>query len=366
MASLVVIKDALHTPANPATPTVGVVTADDARLSQAAAWARSAAGVGARTGVVYAGVPLLLAGTATTAPSMQVSVAALHFVAQKAAAEGVYVGASPGVVLLDIAAAPGANSRIDVVYVMQRDAASPTSPDPVTQGEMGVVTGTAAVTPTKPSIPAGAVELGTVTVAAGATATTNAQVTVATTCLWTVPLGAPIPVRNQGERDVITAYKGVTVDRLDLNHLERYDGASWLEPGAAGVAAHKPLSFSAACSGTVPAGMGVASVGAVTVTGPAVAAGYLLATTGANTVRVLRPCAFSGAFLFYIPTTGDKQGAVGIGGTTWWWPGASASDRLSAALSYLFTAQTDIVFSQRAALATSTTFNVTGYLIPTD
>lgn len=220
MANPVVIRDALHTAG-------AVVSAEEARLSQAAAWARSGTGVGARLGVVYAGVSALVAGTSTTAPSMTVTVAPLHYIGQKAAAEGVYVGASPATVTVDVAAAPGSNSRIDVVYVMQRDSGSTTSPDGIIQGEVGVVTGTAGVTPAKPAIPVGAVEVGTVTVAAGATATTGPQVTIATTCQWTALVGAPIPVRSQTERDALTQYDGLMVTRLDKDYLEQSNGSAW-------------------------------------------------------------------------------------------------------------------------------------------
>lgn len=237
MASVVVIKDGLHTGANPATPTVGVVTAEDARLSNGAGFARLSSGLAVRTGVLYHGVQTILSSSATTAPSMTVNVAGLAAVTQKAIAEGVYVPSSTGNTVLDIAPAPGANSRIDVVYVMQRDASSLTSPDGVTQAELGVVTGTAGATPAKPAIPVGAVEVGTVTVSAGATATNNATVAIATTCRWTVPLGAPIPVRNAAERDLIVGYDGMVVDRLDLECLERHDGATWYEPGTSFVRA---------------------------------------------------------------------------------------------------------------------------------
>lgn len=227
MASTIVIRDGLHTGADPATPTVGVVSAEDARLSNAATFARSTTGLGVRTGVLYHGVTALLAATATTAPSMTVTVAPLAIVGQKAAGEGVYVPVSVATAIIDIAAAPGSNSRVDVIFAMQRDAGSATSPDALTQGEVGVVTGTAAVSPTKPAIPVGAVEIGTVTVAAGASATTGAQVAVATTCRWTVPLGAPIPVRSLTERAALTQYDGLLANRLDTNVLERSDGATW-------------------------------------------------------------------------------------------------------------------------------------------
>lgn len=223
MANPVVINDALHTAG-------AVVSAQKARTSQSALVAHD--GAGPRLGVFYEGNQSLIAGTATTAPSMQVSVSPLAFCGQKALAEGVYVGRSIGTVLVDVAAAPASNSRIDVVYVMQRDTASTTSPDGVTQGEIGVVTGSAAVSPTKPAIPSGAVEVGSVTVAAGATKTTDAQVTIATTWGWTSAAGAPIPVPNQSTRDALSAYDGLRVYRLDLHQEESHNGTSWGTPTA--------------------------------------------------------------------------------------------------------------------------------------
>jgi hypothetical protein len=132
---------------------------------------------------------------------------------------------------VDIAAAPASNSRIDVVYAMQRDANSTTSPDGITQGEVGVITGTAAVSPTKPAIPAGAVEVVTVTVAAGVTATTNAGCTVATTCQWTTGSGAPIPVRNATERAALTPFDGLRIYRIDNGVNERSYGGVWRQEG---------------------------------------------------------------------------------------------------------------------------------------
>jgi hypothetical protein len=185
-------------------------------------------GAGPRLGVFYEGNQTLLTGTATTAPSMQVSVSPLAFASQKALTEGVYIGRSVGTVLVDVAAAPASNSRIDVVYVMQRDKNATTSPDAVSQGEVGVITGTAAVSPTKPAIPAGAVEVGTLTIAAGVTATTNVGCTIATTCAWTTAAGADIAVRNQAERDAMTAFDGLQVYRLDTHTVETSNGTVWL------------------------------------------------------------------------------------------------------------------------------------------
>lgn len=219
MANPVQINDSLFTAGL-------VLSAQEARTGLSALVARD--GAGARLGVFYEGSQSLIAGTATTTPSMQVSVSPLAFCGQKASGEGVYVGRSVGTVLVDIAAAPASNSRIDVVYVMQRDANSTTSPDSVTQGEVGVVTGTAAVSPTKPAIPAGAVEVGTVTVSSGVTATTNAGVTIATTCTWTAAAGSPIPVVSQAQRDALSKFVGLQVKRLDgSGAVQTWKGSVW-------------------------------------------------------------------------------------------------------------------------------------------
>jgi hypothetical protein len=223
MANPVQINDGLHVEA---VAGVGKTTAQEARTSQSAFVAHD--GAGAVLGVFYEGTQTLITGTATTAPSMQVSVSPLAFCGQKASTEGVYIGRSVGTVLVDVAAAPGSNSRIDTVYVMQRDLNSNTSPDGLTQGEIGVVTGTPGVSPTAPAAPAGAVVIGTVQVAAGVTATTNAGCTITTTCRWTTGAGAPLPVRNVTERGALTAYAGLRVIRLDLGSAtELYAGGAW-------------------------------------------------------------------------------------------------------------------------------------------
>jgi hypothetical protein len=227
MANPVVVNSGLHVDA---VAGVGVTSAQMGRAAQAAFVAHD--GAGPRLGVFYEGNQTLLTGTATTAPSMTVQVSGLAFACQKALAEGVYVGRSPSVVTVDVAAAPASNSRIDVVYAMQRDKNSTTSPDGVSQGEIGVITGAAAVSPTKPAIPAGAVEVGTLTVAAGATKTTDVQVTIATTCQWTVGAGSPIPVRNLTEQNALSAYDGLCAYRLDLHGEKQHNGTSWDIPFA--------------------------------------------------------------------------------------------------------------------------------------
>lgn len=191
-----------------------VVSAPDARLGQAAAWPKN--GLTPITGVVYAGVSSLLTATAT----MDVSVAALHFVGSKDAQQGVYVGANDGPYALTIAAAPGSGSRTDKVYIMQQDSnVGTTSPDASTAPLIAATSG---------SLPAGAVQIGTVTVPAGITKLTDAGVVIATTCRWLAAAGAPLPVRTQAERDALTAYVGLRVLRLDAaGRIETYTSSGW-------------------------------------------------------------------------------------------------------------------------------------------
>lgn len=173
-----------------------------------------------------------------------------------------------------------------------------------------------------------------------------------------------IVVSSTVERNALVPWNGMLISRTDTNILERYNGTSWQEPGSTALAAHMPLAFHGTAGGTVSAGMAVASVGAITMSGAAVLSGYVLATTGVNSIRVLRPCVISLTVLFYNPATGDKRGAIGVGGTTWWWSGASSADQVNASLTYPFTAVTNILFSQLSATAANTTFTVDGYLIP--
>lgn len=227
MANPVIIGDGLHA-AN--ADGSGVTSALEARRVQAGQWARSGAAgsVVARTGVVYAGATSLIAGTGTVGPPMTVQVAPLHYVAAKASGEGVYLGVVDSTAVLDIAAAPGSNSRIDVVYVMQEDAtAGITSPDAQTRGIVSRAQGTAAATPTPPSIPVGAVEVGQVRVYAGATTTNGGLVTISTTARWTALFGSPVPVRDQTERDALTGYEGLRVYRLDKARTEVFTGGAW-------------------------------------------------------------------------------------------------------------------------------------------
>jgi hypothetical protein len=270
------VADALHTP--------GVVSAQDGRLDDAGLIACHGAGMDVRTGVLYGpGTTALITGTADTAP-MAVLVAAHHAVTRRQVSEGVYRGATEAPVRVPIDAAPAADSRIDVVWVKQNDAsAGVLNPDGTTEWLVSKTTGTVAVSPTKPAIPTGAEELGTVTVAAGATATNGAGVTISNTARQTVARNARIPVRDQADRDSLTRFAGLEVYRLDTGQVQLCPSAS----GTDWLTVYDPaLPHGPAASGRVPVavtglvGADTALTGVITVPAVSVPCRVVFTATG--------------------------------------------------------------------------------------
>lgn len=214
--------NALHTPGLPG---VGAVSPAEARLDDAGLIAAGATLLEPRTGVLYGpGAATLLTGTADTAP-MTVAIGAHHWVSSRQASDGVYRGANEQAGRkVNIGAAPGsgAGDRVDVVYVKQGDPQSTVSTGHATDATAAPVYGVLAGTPGsgKPSLTGipGAEEVGTVTVSPGAASTNGAGVAIANTARLTVARGAPIPVRNQAERDAITT---------PLQQVHRLDTGGW-------------------------------------------------------------------------------------------------------------------------------------------
>ena len=195
-------------------------------------WADTTNPQNVRTGVFYTGVTAgLIRGNA----SMTVLVDRFHFVGMKSQTEGPYLGANFTIESAFPVPAPPAlgSKRIDVLYVMQKDSAAAASPDAVTAGALGVLQGVAGSNPQKPTaLPVGAVEVGTIAfdcTSVVPTRTTDAQVTLATTCQWTALKNQPLPVRTKAERDALTAnFVGRRVLRLDRGGLvQTYDGSQW-------------------------------------------------------------------------------------------------------------------------------------------
>lgn len=171
---------------------------------------RDSAGV-PRSGVLYrSNVNVLTART-----DMAVDVSAEVFVSVRNG--GVIFNANDGVTAVTITAAPLANSRIDVIYYLQREPLAPSS-DGASGPIFGVVTGTAGVTPSKPALTiAGAVEIGTILIPSTAVATNSSGVQITTTIPFTACTGGIVPCRNATELAAWTPGNGAKASTLDDN-----------------------------------------------------------------------------------------------------------------------------------------------------
>lgn len=108
-----------------------------------------------------------------------------------------------GDVKVPVAAAPSANSRIDVVFVKQQETRSPMSDDsnfPV----FGVAKGVAAATPVAPSVPSGALALAQVLLPAGVSNTAASGVVIAQTYIGAAMKGDMLRVQTSAQRDAMT------------------------------------------------------------------------------------------------------------------------------------------------------------------
>jgi hypothetical protein len=102
-----------------------------------------------------------------------------------------------------LSAAPSANSRIDVVYVMQKESRPPMSDDsdnPI----FGVKKGVASATPVAPSVPDGALALAQVLLPAGVSNTAAAGVVITQTYIGAAMKGDMLRVQTSAQRDALT------------------------------------------------------------------------------------------------------------------------------------------------------------------
>lgn len=108
-----------------------------------------------------------------------------------------------GNVQVPLNAAPSANSRIDVVYVMQHEKRSPMS-DGSDVPAFGVVKGTAAAVPVAPAVPNGALALAQVLLPAGVSNTAAAGVVITQTYIGAAMKGDMLRVQTSAQRDALT------------------------------------------------------------------------------------------------------------------------------------------------------------------
>lgn len=108
-----------------------------------------------------------------------------------------------GNVNVPLAAAPSANSRIDVVYVKQNETRSPMS-DGSDVPEFGVVNGTVAAVPVAPAVPDGALALAQVLLPAGVSNTAASGVVITQTYIGAAMKGDMLLVQTSDQRDAMT------------------------------------------------------------------------------------------------------------------------------------------------------------------
>ena len=131
-----------------------------------------------------------------------------------------------GDVVVSLQAAPSANSRIDVVYVKQRETRAPIS-DLEDGPIIGVVTGTANLTPVAPQVPDGAVALAQVKVPSGVTNTTACGVVITQVYPFAATRGEELRFRTKGDMDAFAALEGTKAVTLSDNAHYVRNGNAW-------------------------------------------------------------------------------------------------------------------------------------------
>lgn len=153
----------------------------EARKSLAGMFSRRADG-SPRQGLL---TPLTVAGTSGWA----YSVPAASWVTSRGAVDGVVLSGNDGTVQVATDPAPATGSRIDIIYVLNRDV---DNADTDSEAIVGVAVGAASGTPVAPSIPAGAMEIARATVLS--TNANTSQATIQQTAPMTGLAGADIVV----------------------------------------------------------------------------------------------------------------------------------------------------------------------------
>jgi len=220
--------------------------------------------------------------------------------------QGSYFVENDGAATVTLAASNPTNPRIDVVYVAVQDAFYSGSNNQVV---LGVVTGVASSSPVTPSVPANAIALANVAVAANATTIVNANITnlANASTLLAMALGGIMPVTGSSAYPT-NPYIGQVIDDLSLGML-RWNGSAWQSiMGAAGVLqAHAAGTNTITNSGSTWSSVTIDTTDTNTRGWTTGASGFLVPATG--TFLMLGGVNFAGA------ATGSR-GARFANGTT--------------------------------------------------
>lgn len=205
----------------------GTVTPLDHKMAQLGMVTKTAANT-IRAGLFWDGSATIVSGKA----NMSYDVRALTAVTSRGATLGAVLLSNDGTYNVATTAAPGSNSRYDVVYLWQREySIDGTDSDPV----IGVVQGTPAASPSVPSLSAypGAIELARIVVPSGVTAT-NSGTTITQTAPFTAMQGGVVPVRSTTERDAGSWVESQLIWLLDTDVYQKYNGSAWSDLVPAG------------------------------------------------------------------------------------------------------------------------------------
>lgn len=202
----------------------GVTTPAEHKMAQAGEIVKASGNL-VRPGLFWGGTSSIITGKA----NMSYDVAAFTCASTRGASAGVLKWSNDAVYNATTSAAPGSNSRIDIIIAWHREyAADGTNSDP----QILVVSGTPAASPSAPSLASypGCIELGRATVPSGITATTSATITQ--TAPFTAMDGGRIPFRNTTERDAGTYVEGQLGWLMDTDTLQVYTGSAWRNANA--------------------------------------------------------------------------------------------------------------------------------------
>lgn len=174
-----------------------------------------------RKGVLADASGPVVSGTA----AMTYSVRSFRAVTMVTTANGPVVVANDAAVVVATTAAPGSNSRIDVIWCRQHLVAGDGGSDSDVILEIGVTQGAVAASPAVPAIPSGALSLAQVTVTAGTTATNT--LTFTRSHNWTTANGGILPIYTSAERTALTPWQGMSIFYIPDLELQTWDGSAW-------------------------------------------------------------------------------------------------------------------------------------------
>ena len=177
--------------------------------------------------------PSDLAVTQNGTPNMSVNIAAgkAFIDGTENANQGAYLAVNDATVNLAISASSPTNPRKDLVVAKVQDAEWSGATN---SWSLAVVTGTPAASPAEPAVPANAIVLALVDVAANATSITNANITDRRR--RAVTLGG-IVVCTSTTRPTTGLYEGLFIYETDTDRVLVYSGAAWVGVVPKGLAA---------------------------------------------------------------------------------------------------------------------------------